>query len=170
MAKTCFTAFAVFPSNSSGARTVSSAPEARKHTSIAKRIAQSQAAGSRLYRLYGMWDQLPQHFTTRQERDMWFRCFASIMFDHWPTKAVPNWKMCVWIYTGRWHLQDSSCGRSILEQNSASLLNKKKDWISAIISYTWSNTCTYLQQKNLSSGIVSICIYIYHISTYSYTR
>ena len=42
---------------------------------------------------------------------------------------------------------DSSCGRSILEQNSASLLNKKKDWISAIISYTWSNTCTYLQQK-----------------------
>ena len=36
--------------------------------------------------------------------DYWFRCFASIICDHWPTKVVPNWKMCVWISTRRCHL------------------------------------------------------------------
>ena len=101
-------------------------------------------------RLYGMWEQLPQHFTTRQERDMWFRCFASIMFDHWPTKAVPNWKMCVWISTRRWHL----------------------DWIHPAVDRYWSKTLPACWTRKKTGSVLlsvipdQILVHIYNKKIY----
>ena len=86
-AKTCFTAFALFPSNSSGARTVSFAPDARKHTSIAKRLAVVSCVQICKIMWDEMWEKWSQHFTKNMEH-MWPMFCLENLRSRKPTETI----------------------------------------------------------------------------------